>query len=218
MKYASLILLALIASFAASSANAQALWMDGSEDEVDYFKPYEAPRHHWSVHDLVMIRIDINSRATRTLTNDVEREFSIDAGLDEYLRLAAGFSVVPGDGVERNIAADSSIELENEAKGSRRSTFNDVIMARVVEVMPNYDTETGRGNLRIVATRAVKMNGDEETTTLTGEIAAHMIGTDDSIPINRVADLRLVQESDGRLEEGSKPGWLASILISVWPF
>lgn len=212
-----LILLALTIAIA-STAAAQGLWMhDGAEPE-SWTKPYEAPRHVWKKHDMVMIRIDLDSRAIRELDTDISRELDIDSSLDDYLRFASFPQVVPGDGIPRRVAASSGIDSKNESSAERRSRFSDVIMAKVVEVMPNYDPDMRRGNLRIMASRSVKMSDDDETTTLTGEIPVSQILPDESIPLSRVADLRLVQESEGVLGTGARPGWFTNILLNIWPF
>jgi flagellar L-ring protein FlgH len=100
-----------------------------------------------------------------------------------------------------------------EGKGStqRQSAVRSRITARVVEVLPN-------GDLRIEASKLVKINKEDETLSLSGIVRQRDVSAENDIPSTLVGDLKLALNGKGVASANNQPGWLFRLIDKVSPF
>lgn len=223
MRLIRLLTLALLVSVLggfAGEASAQALWKrrDNAEDASWYKREREKVRT-WAKHDLVLIRINERTSATRESEFEARSRFNADLAIDDYIRFGNNFSLLPGDGQERNVEAEANLQNRKEGSIDKSSTFNDVIMAEITQIMPDYDAEKGTGGAKIRAYKEVRFDGDVERIELTGRIdLRHIDLSDDSIEAEKVFGLSIQYYGKGDVADASSPGWFGRFLNWAWPF
>jgi|GEM_PF-7040999 len=215
----SVLLLSLFAGFAAES-NAQALWKKrGSGDDGSWYKREREKVREWAKHDLVLIRINERTVASREGEFEERSRYNANLSIQDYIRLGSGLSLQPGDGEERSLGIESDVQNRKEGSIDKQSSFSDVIMAEVTQVMPDYDREEGTGGLMIRAYKEVRFDGDVERVELTGRIdARHIDKQDDSISAEYIFGMNIQYYGEGDVANASSPGWLGRFLSWAWPF
>jgi flagellar L-ring protein precursor FlgH len=104
-----------------------------------------------------------------------------------------------------------SSEFDGEGETTRSGTLSAFITCRVVDVMPN-------GNLKIVGTREVMVNHENQLIILSGVIRPRDITDDNIILSTFISDAKIAYSGSGIIDDRQRPGWLANLLNSVWPF
>lgn len=201
------------------AADASSLWSDDSH-YGELFRDQKARR----VGDIVTIQIAESSRAENSAQTTTGRESSLSAGIEEFFGVeqrflnpahpkykefpnfnpfaAAGEAVVKG-----GLTSD----FDGSGKTSRKGDLNAFITARVVEVLPN-------GNLKIIGSREITVNNERQYLTLYGVIRPRDISTTNVIRSTYVADARIAYSGSGVVNDRQRPGWMADILETIWPF
>ncbi len=72
------------------------------------------------------------------------------------------------------------------------------------------------GNLRIEATRSLKLNRDELTLTLTGLVRPDDITPDNTVASTHIADVQIAWTGRGPIPEKQRPGLLSALLSLLW--
>ena len=102
-------------------------------------------------------------------------------------------------------------DFEGDGSTTRSGDLTAFITCRVTEVMPN-------GNLRIVGTREVMVNHENQVIILSGTIRPRDIASDNIIRSIFVSDAKIAYSGSGVIDDRQRPGWLANFLDTVWPF
>ena len=189
------------------NANNGSLWVDeGSLSQM--FINAKARR----VGDIVTIKIVENSKATNNATTKTGRTTDMSVGLTEFFGLENRFS--SGSNFFNPFSPVTS-EYDNNFDGSgstaRSGALTAYISARIIQILPN-------GNLVIEGNREVRVNNDNQIITLTGVIRPRDISPDNIVQSTYIADARISYSGSGVLNDQQRPGWLARILDSIWPF
>ena len=116
-------------------------------------------------------------------------------------------------------AANGNLDYSNEANrdfnGSSRFSstrgIQDRISVRVQAVMPN-------GNLWIVGTRQVNIEGDERCLYISGVVRPFDVRPDNTIPSTVVADLRIRRVGKGTETRFTRQSWFSRGANKLWPF
>jgi len=74
------------------------------------------------------------------------------------------------------------------------------------------------GNLHIVGSREVLVNHETQMIILSGVIRPRDINDDNVILSTFVSDAKIAYSGSGIVNDRQRPGWLANLLNSVWPF
>jgi len=92
-----------------------------------------------------------------------------------------------------------------ERKGQLRTK----ITATIAEIMPN-------GNFVIQGSRLMDVNGEKETTTITGTVRPEDISWQNTVQSTQVADVQISYQGKGVVNSGQKPGLIAKLFNWVF--
>jgi len=172
--------------------------------------------------DIVTVKIEESSKATNKANTKTARDSSMTAGIDAFMGVEDWWQ----DKVLRWLGSDMpkvnpfgsasvkggmASEFEGDGSTTRSGDLTAYITCRVTEVMPN-------GNLRIVGTREVMVNHENQVIILSGTIRPRDIASDNIIKSIFVADAKIAYSGSGVIDDRQRPGWLANFLNNVWPF
>jgi flagellar L-ring protein precursor FlgH len=102
-------------------------------------------------------------------------------------------------------------KFEGDGETTRSGTLSAFITCRVVDVMPN-------GNLKIVGTREVMVNYENQLIILSGIIRPRDISDQNVILSTFISGAKIAYSGSGIVDDRQRPGWLANLLNNVWPF
>jgi flagellar L-ring protein precursor FlgH len=172
--------------------------------------------------DIVTIQIIESSKATNKANTTTGRDSSLSAGIDSLFGIENWWQ----DTVLRKLgtdmpkvnpfgAASVSGSMTSDFKGdgttSRSGDLTAFITCRVTEVLPN-------GNLRIVGTREILVNHENQVIVLSGVIRPRDINDQNVIASRFIADAKIAYSGSGIIDDRQRPGWLANFLDAAWPF
>ena len=105
--------------------------------------------------------------------------------------------IVPTFGLKTGFANDS----KGGGGTTRQGSLKGKLSARIVEILPN-------NNVRLEGQRKVIINGEEQTTILTGIVRTNDIAADNSIYSYLISDAAISYKGRGVIDAASKPGFL----------
>jgi flagellar L-ring protein precursor FlgH len=175
-----------------------------------------------NIGDIVTIEIIESSKATNKANTTTARDSSLSAGIDSLFGIENWWQDKALRGLGTNIpkvnpfgVASVSGSMASDFKGdgttSRSGDLTAFITCRVTEVLPN-------GNLRIVGTREILVNHENQVIVLSGVIRPRDINDQNIIASRFVADAKIAYSGSGIIDDRQRPGWMANILDAVWPF
>lgn len=166
------------------------------------------PKAH-QVGDLVMVLVQENASATRSLGTKQSRNSKHDSSL-------AGLF-----GLEKSIAPnfDPSLAMKTSNNksfiGAGETTNSDSLIASVTavvtQVFPN-------GNMKIIGRREVTINQQPQELTFSGIVRPSDISANNTIISAQVAQAKVSYGSGGALASVTSEGWLGQTLDAIWPF
>ncbi len=161
------------------------------------------------LHDLVKVIVLEHTIAEAEGKTNIEKETSLAASIKEFLNFHG--RDVTHRGTLPSIKGSAELEIDNEAKTSKKTKLSATIKAEVVEILPN-------GNLVLEAKKERQINEEKEIITLTGVIDPDDLDATGSIISDDVAQLRIAYTGRGSVSDGQKRGLLSKILTYLWPF
>jgi flagellar L-ring protein precursor FlgH len=175
-----------------------------------------------NIGDIVTIEIIESSKATNKANTTTARDSSLSAGIDSLFGIENWWQDKALRALGTNMpkvnpfgAASVSGSMVTDFKGdgttSRSGDLTAFITCRVTEVLPN-------GNLRIVGTREILVNHENQVIVLSGVIRPRDINDQNIIASRFIADAKIAYSGSGIIDDRQRPGWLANILDAVWPF
>lgn len=184
----------------------------------DMFKDPKA----WKVGDIVTIRILETSSATNQANTKTGRASSLQAGIDTLFGLEDWYqdkvldwysSKLPKINPFGNPSVQGSMESDFNGSGttSRSGKLSAYMTARITEVLPN-------GNYRIVGTREVMVNNENQLIILSGVIRPRDISPENIVESTFMSDAKIAYSGTGIIDDRQRPGWLANLLNTIWPF
>lgn len=172
--------------------------------------------------DIVTVKIEESSKATNKANTKTARDSSLSAGIETFMgvedwwqdkvlrALGSNMPKVNPFG-SASIKAGMQSDFEGDGSTTRSGDLTAYITCRVTDVMPN-------GNLRIVGTREVMVNHENQVIILSGVIRPRDIGDDNIVRSIFVADAKIAYSGSGVVDDRQRPGWMANFLDAVWPF
>jgi flagellar L-ring protein precursor FlgH len=157
--------------------------------------------------DILTIKIVESSSASNSADTSTDRDSSLSAGVDEL------FGVHPSTLNLQNLSVSGGMASEFEGSGStsRSGSLEAFITVQVTDVQPN-------GNLKIVGSREIMVNNEKQIMTIYGVVRPRDISDDNVVLSTFVADARIAYSGAGIIDDRQRPGWLANVLNTVWPF
>ena len=174
------------------------------------------------VGDIVTVKISESSKATNSADTKAGRTSSLEAGIDTLFGTEEWYrdevldripSKLPKPDPFGNPSVKGSMTSDFDGSGStsRSGDLSAFITCRVTQVMPN-------GNLKIVGSREVLVNHETQMIILSGVIRPRDIDDENIILSTFVSDAKIAYSGSGIVNDRQRPGWLANLLNSVWPF
>jgi flagellar L-ring protein precursor FlgH len=174
------------------------------------------------VGDIVTVKISESSKATNSADTKAGRTSSLEAGIDTLFGTEDWYrdkvldnipSALPKPDPFGNPSIKGSLSSDFDGSGStsRSGDLSAFITCRVTEVLHN-------GNLYIVGSREVLVNHETQMIILSGVIRPRDINDDNVILSTFVSDAKIAYSGSGIVNDRQRPGWLANLLNSVWPF
>ncbi|UCD80764.1 MAG: flagellar basal body L-ring protein FlgH [Desulfobacterales bacterium] len=175
-----------------------------------------------NIGDIVTVKIDESAKASNKAKTETERSSGLEAGIQKLFGVEDWWQneVLPDVGSDLpkiNPFGDPSVKgsmkssFAGDGETSRSGSLDAYITCRVVAVMPN-------GNLKIVGTRELMVNYENQMIILSGVIRPRDISETNVILSTFISDAKIAYSGSGVVDERQRPGWLANLLNSVWPF
>ena len=175
-----------------------------------------------SVGDIVTVNISESAKATNSADTQTGRTSSLEAGIDTLFGTEDWYRdkvlpEIPSD-LPRpdpfgnpSVKGSMSSDFDGSGSTSRSGDLSAFITCRVAQVLPN-------GNLKIVGSREVLVNHETQMIILSGVIRPRDISDNNVILSTFVSDAKIAYSGSGIVNDRQRPGWLANVLNSVWPF
>jgi flagellar L-ring protein precursor FlgH len=184
----------------------------------DMFKDAKA----WNVGDIVTIQIEESSKATNQANTKTGRESSLEAGIDTLFGVEDWYQNHVLDWYSDswpkvdpfgNPSVKGSMKSDFDGSGSttRSGDLSAFMTARITEVLPN-------GNFRIVGSREVMVNNENQLIILSGVIRPRDISPENVVRSTYISDAKIAYSGTGIIDDRQRPGWLANLLNTIWPF
>jgi flagellar L-ring protein precursor FlgH len=172
--------------------------------------------------DIVTVRIEESAKATNKANTETERTSGLEAGIEKLFGIEDWWQdeILPdvnGKWPKIDPFGKPSVkgylksEFEGDGETSRSGNLEAFITCRVVDVMAN-------GNLKIVGTREVMVNHENQLIILSGIIRPRDISDTNVILSTFISDAKIAYSGSGVIDDRQRPGWLANLLNNVWPF
>ena len=202
-----------IASLLALSvpARAQSLLGEGSSSS-----PYDAAKKPaLKKHDHVRILVLEKARAQAGADLRTDRRSRWEVSLDDWVKFDREGGKGPhlqgtNPAIDPKIDLDARYRQDNLGRTTRQFDLTMTITSEVIDVRPN-------GNLVLQAIKRRKVNADEETIKLTGEVSP-LVVVNGAVRSDSIANLNVSYDAEGSVGDVAKPGWLGWILGKLWPF
>ena len=147
-----------------------------------------------TVGDVVTIIITEKTTADASTTIDTNNKSEISGG--------------PGIGFFKPFGT-WGLDTENKHKGegttSRKGNLRGEISVRITEVLPN-------GNLMLVGTRSVDINGDRQLIEVSGICRPRDIEADNTILSTYISDAQIAYSGTGMAQDSANPGVITRVV------
>ena len=175
-----------------------------------------------NIGDIVTVEIDESAQASNSANTETERSSGLTAGIDKLF----GFETWWQDEIlpdvndkwpkidpfgNPSIKGSMSSDFKGDGETSRSGNLEAFITCRVADVMAN-------GNLKIVGTREVMVNNENQLIILSGVIRPRDISDTNIILSTFISDAKIAYSGSGVIDDRQRPGWLANLLNNTWPF
>jgi len=175
-----------------------------------------------NVGDIVTVEINESAKASNKANTETGRTSSLEAGIEKLFGVEDWWTneILPDvpDSLPKltpfgNPSVQGSLKSKFSGDGAttRSGTLSAFITCRVVDVRPN-------GNLKIVGTREVMVNNENQLIILSGIIRPRDISEENIIMSTFISDAKIAYSGSGIVDDRQRPGWLANLLNNVWPF
>ena len=175
-----------------------------------------------NVGDIVTVKIDESAQASNRANTETERSSGLEAGIDKLFGFEDWWQdeILPEVGSKwpkidpfgnPSVKGSLKSDFKGDGETSRSGSLEAFITCRVVDVMAN-------GNLKIVGTREVMVNHENQLIILSGIIRPRDISDTNVILSTFISDAKIAYSGSGVVDDRQQPGWLANLLNNVWPF
>ncbi|MGD9580044.1 MAG: flagellar basal body L-ring protein FlgH [Vampirovibrionia bacterium] len=184
-------------------ANSESLFRAGVSQSVSPVTPrsYYAGMRATMVGDLVTILIDEKSSVSNSISLKSNKKNSVTDNWSSILD-----KILPGKGVVPNVDGwGGSSDVSNSATIKRANELSQVVMAQVVQVLPN-------GNLVVQAKKSIVNSGERNDIILSGIVNPRLIDGNGQISSQYVANLQLAIVGKGTVSRSESDGVMNKFL------
>lgn len=161
-------------------------------------------------HAIVTIVIREESQASSKAKTDSTKETSLDARLDQYVKLTQSLNLKQINN-PLSVASGTKQEFKGDGLANRSDSFVTRIGAEVIDVKPN-------GTLLVQARKHIKLDEEEQDYILSGVCRVEDVGLDNTVLSTQLHDLDLTKTTKGVVRDATKRGLFTRFLDFVNPF
>lgn len=186
--------------------NPNSLWRTGAKQ---FFKDIRAKE----VGDTLTVRLRLDDNAKMQNNTKRKRDDTQKLGVDAMFGYEGAIrKFLPKDANNLNLVAfGSKADTDGDGDIKRSEQIELTFAAEVVQVLPN-------GSLVIQGHNEVRVNYELRELVFTGIVRPTDIEADNSIPNERVAEMRVAYGGRGTLSELQQPRWGTQLLDILLPF
>ena len=179
-------------------------------------RPLFEDRRARAVGDILQVRLQESTLASRSGSNRASRDSSVDLSVTpltpaETTETGRKSPIANNYILKRaNLAASASTEFEGAGASRAQNAFTGVLMVMVTQVLSN-------GNLVVSGEKQVAIGAEEEVIRFSGIINPSDL-TNNTVLSTQVADARLEYRGRGAGDDATRPGWLTRGIFKAWPF
>ena len=177
-------------------------------------RPLFEDRRARAVGDILQVKLQENTLASRSGSNRASREASVDLSVKPITQADAAKSGTRSPITNTlswaNLSGNAATEFEGSGASRAQNAFTGTIMVMVTQVLSN-------GNLVVSGEKQVAIGGEEEIIRFSGIINPSDL-TGNSVSSTQVADARLEYRGRGSGDDATRPGWLTRGILKAWPF
>jgi flagellar L-ring protein FlgH len=165
-----------------------------------------------TVGDLVTVNIVEDASASKDATTQTSRSSSVATGINAFLGFEKAIQAVnPRFDPSKMFGGSLSNSFNGTGQTARNGKVTATLTAVVTRILPN-------GNLVIEGSREITVNNEQATIVLTGVVRPKDISPQNVVLSPAIGNAKIAYYGNGIIAENQRPGWLARILNSVWPF
>jgi flagellar L-ring protein precursor FlgH len=189
-----------------SDHNPNSLWRPGAKA---FFKDTRAKE----IGDILTVKLDLKDSASWDNKTERDRQDSEDTDVTSLLGLEAEFSKVLPEAVNPSSMLSFGNTHSTSGDGSieRSETLEVTFAAIVTQILRN-------GHLVILGRQEVRVNAELRELMVTGVIRPEDIDSDNSIPHEKIAEMRVAYGGRGTLSNLQQPRWGTQIWDILFPF
>ena len=182
--------------------------VNGAIFQVGYGSPLFADLTAHQVGDVLTIRLVERTNASKKANTGAAKDSSVVVPNPTLFGKPVDF----GGGWSLQTDMGSKQAFSGKGDSSQSNSLLGDISVTVAEVLSN-------GNLVVRGEKILVLNQGDEYIRLSGIVRPTDISSDNSVPSNRVADVRISYAGDGTLADANTMGWLSRFFLSMfWPF
>ncbi len=175
-----------------------------------------------NIGDIVTVKIDESAQASNKANTETERSSGLEAGIEKLFGIEDWWQdeILPDVNSKwpkidpfgnPSVKGSLKSDFKGDGETSRSGNLEAFITCRVVDVMAN-------GNLKIVGTREVMVNHENQLIILSGIIRPRDISDTNVIMSTFISNAKIAYSGSGVIDDRQRPGWLANLLNNAWPF
>jgi flagellar L-ring protein precursor FlgH len=178
---------------------------NGSLFQAVSYRPGFEDRRARLVGDVVTIQIVENVTASQKSSSTANRSGAISSGI-------TGFPVFgAGELAKLGVGTNSSNDFSGKGGTESANTFQGVITATVVDVLPN-------GHLAVAGDKQIGVNQNVDVLRFSGTIDPRVVQPGSIVNSTQVANARIESRGRGGQAEAQTVGWLSRFFFSLLPF
>ncbi len=186
--------------------NPSSLWRNGAKA---FFKDTRAK----DVGDVLTIRLALKDSASLENSTTRDRDDGESVGVDAILGFETKLSKFLPEAVnnEELLKFATQHATEGDGKIDRSEEIELTFAAVVTQVLPN-------GLLAIMGRQEVRVNYEMRELRFTGIVRPQDIEADNSVPHERIAEMRVAYGGRGMLSDLQQPRWGTQVWDTLFPF
>ncbi len=182
-------LITIIMFAAVLTLNAQDMRMNGFSS---LFSDHKASR----VGDAITIIVTESSQASNNAATNAGRSSDISF---------SGSGAIDATSLP---SADLDLSSGSDFQGSGGTQSSGMVKTKISATI---DSVFANGNMRIVGTRKISINGEEQSVLIKGIVRAADIDADNTVLSYNISEAEIVFEGSGIIDNAQQPGWLTKL-------
>ncbi|MBN1302501.1 MAG: flagellar basal body L-ring protein FlgH, partial [Melioribacteraceae bacterium] len=104
--------------------------------------------------------------------------------------------------------ANLGLESGNEFKGSGGTKTTGMVRTKISATI---DSVLANGNMRVIGSRKISINGEEQTISIRGIVRSADISAENTVLSYNISDAEITFEGSGIIDDAQQPGWLTKL-------